>query len=209
MSFPGQASGDFIESSSALRILYVGHRNSLAAKLVTDGFTQTNPPQVGGAVKSETLSATPKYGVLSGSVAFTRGSGMVGGPTASSATDATVGNPADYVVRPLGLFINDAAGNAFENSPAPASGQAPYVSGQGTCGTQLYETHDLAGGGALTWKAGDMIYASRNGYITNVDNRDNTLESAHAGAAGNATVLGVVKIAPDSTLAEIVFDLRV
>lgn len=209
MAFPGQASGDFIEGSSSLRILYVGNRNSFSAKLVTDGFTQTNPPVLGGGVKSETLSATPKYGVLSGSVAFTRGNGMVGGPTESSASVAATGRPTDYKVRPLGLFINDAAGNAFENSPAPASGMAPYVSGQGTYGTQLYETQGLEGGGALTWQAGDYIYASRNGYITNVDDRANTIESAHAGAAGSATVLGVVKIAPDSTLAEIIFDLRV
>lgn len=209
MAFPGQASGDFVEGSSALRILYVGTRNSFAAQLVTDGFTQVNPPVVGGAAKSETLSATPKYGILSGSVAFSRGSGLIGGPTESSATDATVGRPTDYHVRPLGLFINDAAGHAFENTPAPASGQAPYVSGFGTVGTQLYETQDLGTGDPLVWKAGDKVYASRNGFLTNVDTRANTIESAHAGADGNATVLGIVKAAPDSTLAELVIDLRV
>lgn len=201
MAIPGQASGDFTESSSALRILYVGHRNTFAAELTTDGFTQTNPPVVTTAV-STTLSATPKYGVLGGSVAFTRpdgGNGYVGGPLAAA--------PATGALAPLGLFINDAVGNPYENTPGPASGKGPYVSSQGTIGVQLYETQNLNGGADLTYAAGDALVASRNGYVTNVDDADNAVEVALGAAA--STVLGIVKIAPDSTLAEIVFDLRV
>jgi hypothetical protein len=197
-NMPGQASDGFVGSSSALRILYVGHRNSFAAKLATDGFTQTNPPHVGGAARSTTLHPTPKYGVLSGSIAFTRpdaGNGFIGGPTAG----------VDVLERPLGLFINDAAGNAYENTPAPASGVAPYVSCQGTCGVMLYETQNLNTNAGLVWSAGNLVYASKNGYITNVAADDNTKEQAATGL----TVLGVVKIAPDAAHGEIVFDLRV
>lgn len=194
MAFPGQASGDFVEGSSALRILYVGHRNTFAAQLTTDGFTQTNPPVVAGAARSQQLSATPKYGVLSGSVAFVRGNGLVGGP------GAAVGSA---TVRPLGLFINDAAGNAYENTPAPASGLAPYVSAAGTMGCQLFETQNLDTNADLTWKAGDFLYASKNGYLTNLSDTDN----AHEQTA--PTILGIVKVAPDSAHGELVFDLRV
>ena len=205
MAIPGQASGDFTESSSALRILYVGHRNTFAAELTTDGFTQTNPPIVAAAAaKSATLSTTPKYGVLGGSVAFTRpdaGNGFVGGPLAAA--------PADGALAPLGLFINDAVGNPYENTPGPASGKGPYVSSQGTIGVQLYETQNLDTNADLTYAAGDALVASLNGYVTNVDDQVNGVESAFAAADGSGTVLGIVKIAPDATLAEIVFDLRV
>lgn len=203
MPINGQASGDFTESSSALRILYVGHRNSFAADLTTDAFTQTNPPIVATNV-STTLSSTPKYGVLSGSVAFTRpdgGQGYIGGPLAAA--------PASGALTPLGFFINDAVGNAYENTPGPASGKGPYVSAQGTMGSQLYETQNLDSGADLTYAPGDKIVASLNGYITNVDDQLNAVESAFAAADGSGTVLGIVKIAPDSTLAEILFDLRV
>lgn len=201
MSNHGQASGDGNESSAALNILYVGHRNSCSATLATDGFTQVNPPIVPTS-KTETLSLTPKYGILSGSVAFTRpdaGNGMIGGPLLAA--------PAMGACKPLGIFINDAAGNAYENTPAAASGQAPYVSSQGTMGTRLYETKDVGTGADITYAAGDDLYASVNGYLTNVLDADNVLELAHG--AATATLMGVVKVAPDSKVAEIVFDLRV
>lgn len=204
MSLPGQASGDFVAGSSALRILYVGHRNTFASKLTDDGFTQTNPPVV-TANKSATLSATPKYGVLSASVALTRpdaGNGFIGGAIAAA--------PAEGNCRPLGLFINDAAGNPFENSPGPASGLGPYVSGQGTYGLAVYETKHLGTGADLEWKVGDRVYCSRNGYVTNLIDVANALEAAHIGAGeANLTLLGIVKIAPDSSHNEIIVDLRV
>lgn len=213
MALPGQASGDFTESSSALRILYVGHRNTFAAQLATDGFNQTNPPietGTSGATISDTLPTAPKRGVLGGSVCMSRpdaGNGFVGGPTDSA--------PSSGRVRPLGLFINDAAGNAYENTPAPASGKAPYLSGQGTFGLRLYETYDLSdatGATALSWSAGDSAYASVNGYLTNIADASNAFEMSAAGgsqAAADVTEVGVVTIVPDSVHAELVIDQRI
>jgi len=198
MALPGQASGDFTESSSALRIMYVGIRNTAGAKLTTDAFVQTNPPALPTTNVTETLPSAPKRGVLGGSVCFTRpdaGNGMVGGPA-----DARTG------IVPLGVFINDAAGNAYENTPGPASGQGPYMSGQGTYGNRLYETSILAGtgaGDALTYAVGDSLYASVNGYLTNLVDSDNTVGGA------DAIVIGVLKIAPDSVHAEMVYDQRI
>jgi len=197
MALPGQASGDFSESSSALRILYIGVRNTFSATLATDGFTQTNPPAVGGAALTQTLPVAPKRGVLGGSVCFTRpdaGNGMVGGPAVFG-----VGH------RALGLFINDAAGNAYENTPAAASGQAPYTSAQGTFGVRLYETQNLDTDANLNYATGNLLVASKNGYLTNVSDDDNTYEQAASGV----TIIGVVKVAPDSVHAELVFDQRI
>ena len=196
MALPGQASGDFTESSSALRILYAGVRNTMGAQLTTDAFIQTNPPAVGGDATSATLPTAPKRGVLSGSVCFTRpdaGNGYVGGP-----------NPGAMAgVVPLGVFINDAAGNAYENTPGPASGQGPYMSGQGTYGNRLYETQNLETDADLDYEVGDSLYASLNGYLTNVADANNTV------GGEEAVLIGVLKIVPDSVHAEMVYDQRI
>ena len=219
MALPGQASGDFTESSSALRILYAGVRNTMGAQLTTDAFIQTNPPVVTAAgTVSETLPTAPKRGVLSGSVCFTRpdaGNGYVGGPLAAA--------PDDGAFRPLGVFINDAAGNAYENTPGPASGQGPYMSSQGTYGNRLYETHALddvgqgSAGDPLSYEVGMNLYASVNGYLTSAAvagtvDKDNDLAEVVAGpgtTVADATVIGVLKIVPDSVHAEMVYDQRI
>lgn len=196
----GQASGGWTESSSALRILNVGIRNTLG---VADdsAFTQTNPPVVAGASKTDRLSTVPKIGVLSGSVAFSRGSGVVGGPGANS---ETAGLPAV-----LGVFINSALGsNPYENIPAAASGRLTYVSGFGSYANGLYETKQLVGGSsAISYASGMKLYASQNGYLTSVAADAADENGSVAGLA--ATVVGVCLIAPDSAHDELVYDQRV
>ena len=120
MALLGQASGGFTESSSALRILHVGVRNTLG-QLTADAFTQTNPPietANAGRISTSAGMQTNVLGVLSGSIAFTRpdeGVNFHGGPSAA--------NPA-ATERVLGIFINTASGNAFENQPGVASNRA-------------------------------------------------------------------------------------
>ena len=190
----GQSSGDFRETSSRVQLFHVVTRNSLGL-LVPSGFTQTNPAVVATNV-STTLAGITKTGVLGGSVAFTRGdfgNNYIGGPIAF-----------DAAVQPLGIFLNDAIGNAFENTPGLASGRAPYVCGSGSCiGVSIYETKDLTSGAALTWGVGNYVYASKNGLLTNVADAAN----AYNGTA--AVVLGVVKSAPDANSSLLVIDLRV
>jgi len=197
----GQASQDFLGSSGRLRIMYVGHRNTLSA-LADDGFTQNNPRVVTTHV-STTLTGITKKGVLGSSVAHTRpdqGNNIVAGPLA----------PAALNTRPLGLFINDAQGNAYENSPGTASGKVAYVHAGGTYGCQVYETLGQAGGTAgnpITYNSGDPIYSSMNGYITNL--AVDASEGVNGQNIGNVTLLGTVKAAPSSSLAEVILDLRV
>lgn len=225
MPLLGQASGGWTESSSALRILHVGVRNTVGV-LTDDAFTQTNPPIIttAGTISRSPGALTEVLGVLSGSVAFTRpdaGSNFIGGPTKTAmALPASVTQ-----VRAMGCFINGAAGNPYENLPASASGKGPYVAAMGTYGNRLFETDLLVLSGGvpagtdLTYVAGMNLVASQNGYLmpsqaffggalVNVDGGGafNTLEGVNG---ATVTVVGILKMAPDSVQTEIVFDQRI
>jgi hypothetical protein len=225
MALLGQASGGWTESSSALRILHVGVRNTIAT-LSADSFRQTNPPieSTVGTISTAPGLLTEVFGVLSGSVAFTRpdaGSPFIGGPV----TVAVSGVTADQAwnTRPVGCFINNAAGNPYENLPASASGVGPYVSAMGTYGTRLFETQALQAAGALaqgdslTYTAGMELVSSVNGYLMprtqgvagaiTLDAVGIALEVENGHAA--STLIGVLKMVPDSVQTELVFDQRV
>jgi hypothetical protein len=202
----GQGSGDFRETSGRVQILHSGIRNSIGI-LTVDAFTQANPPVVTAvANKSTTLSGITRVGVLGATVAFTRpdgGNGYIGGPVQIAAA---------YVVgqKPLGLFINDALGNPFENTPGVASGRGPFLCGFGTHAVSLWETQQQVGGSAaLTYAQGDKLYASVNGLLTN------RVEDAYEwNVAGQndrdfVTLMGIVRIAPDANNSLLVLDLRV
>lgn len=224
MPLLGQASGGWTESSSALRILYKGVNNSIGV-LTADAFTQTNPPIVAtaGTVSTAPGALTEVLGVLSGSVAFTRpdaGTNFVGGPK-----EAGLVLPVDGTeISPLGCFINNASGNAYENLPAAASGKGPYVSGMGTFGNRLYETNTLAltggvaAGTVILYVSGSKLIASRNGYLmqsrvfsggawVTLDVANNAAEVANGAAA--STVIGILKLVPDSVQTELVYDQRI
>lgn len=194
----GQGSGDFAETSGRIQAFHVGTRNTVGL-LAPDAFTQANPfTSVGGTI-STTLSGVTQVGVLGASIAFARsdaGNGFIGGPATPGA-----------LRKPLGIFINDANGNAFENTPGVASGRGPYFCGLGTYGSSLWETQDLSGGSALTYHVGDFLYASKNGLLTNNFEADNLAENSIA--FGTVTLVGVVKVAPDADNSLLVFDLRI
>jgi hypothetical protein len=194
----GQGSGDFAETSGRVQPFHIGHRNSVGI-LAPDAFTQAVPSNVTTTnTVSTTLAGISQTGVLGGSVAFTRpdaGNGFIGG-TAGLTPGATG-------VKPLGLFINDANGNAYENTPGVASGRGPYFSSMGCLGVSVYETQHLGSGAALTWAVGNLVYASKNGLLTNLANDANCFEQT------TYTVMGVVKVAPDADNSLLVIDLRV
>ena len=202
----GQGSGDFRETSSRIQLLHAGVRNAVGL-LTPDAFTQANPPIVTTTANlSTTLASITKVGVLGATCAFTRpdiGNGYHGGPVQVGAA---------YVAgqKPLGLFLNDSVGNAFENTPGPASGRGPYASGQGTVAVSLWETQIQVGAStALTYAAGDLLYASVNGLLTN-----RIADAYQYNVSGQndpdfVTVMGVVKVAPDANNSLMVLDLRV
>lgn len=213
----GQSSGDFRETSGRVQLLHVVTRNAVGI-LAADAFTQANPPVVTDpATVSTTLAGITKVGVLGGSIAFTRplaGNNMHGGPI-KPAGSYTAG------YRPIGIYINDALGNAFENTPGVASGRGAYVCGSGSCvGVSIYETKNLLGAGALTpgdpvtYHVGDKLYASCNGFIcneiTDAYEYNVTVPAVPtAPATYDVTVIGIVKVAPDANSSLLVFDVRV
>jgi len=207
MPLLGQASGDWTESSSALRILHVGIRNTVGI-LTDDAFLQTNPPTITtpATVSTSAGMVTSVFGVLGGSVAFTRGDvgpNYVGGP------GAVPGGPGSNGILPIGVFINNAAGRPYENTPGPASGIGPYVSGMGTYGNSLYETRAIVANAALTtaYAAGQFLFASQNGYLTNeLADAFDTLVTV---AGGVGTVMGILKMPADSVQPELVYDQRI
>lgn len=198
MSLRGQSSGDFKETSGRMQLFHVVTRCSVGAAS-TDSFTQANPPKVASTHTSTTLSGVTKVGALGGTVAFTRGQGLVGGPDTASYKASC---------QPVGIFLNDAVGNAFENTPGVASGRAPFVCGTGTVlGVSVYETQvQIASANAITYASGDKVYASVNGLLTNVsaDSYENNV-----GGAPAPTVMGIVLTAPDATNPLLVVSLRV
>lgn len=199
MALNGQASGGWTESSSALRLLHVGVRNTVGV-LTADSFTQSNPPV--DSTHTSTQVDVTAIGVLGGSIAFTRpdeGSNYIGGPTAAGAGAGanTMGE------RVLGVFINSANGNAYENTPGVASGKGPYVSGQGTYGNALYETSQLGAANVLVYAAGDRLAASKNGFLTN----HHDAASLHGNDGGQ--IIGILKMAPDAAQNELVYDQRI
>lgn len=217
--FGGQSSGDFRLTQGALRIVYSLVKDTTNI-LTSDAFTQSNPNVVtAAAAVSQVLPVNVKKGVLGGSVAFLRpdfGGNYVGGAVVTGGV-YTVGT------RPLGLFINDALGNAYENTPGSASGKGPYLRG-GTVGVKIYETQvqTTVNGGvvgtALTYTTGDRLYASVNGLLTNrwqdsyeqqwiTANNLGGATSSGAAAAYDITRMGTVISPPDATLLELLVEL--
>lgn len=218
-SIGGLASGDFRLGQGALRILYNVQKDTIPV-LAGDGFTQNNPNVVTAAgARSTTLPTNVKKGVLGGSVAFIRpdqGSNTVGGAVLVSAA---------YVVntRPLGLFINDALGNAYENTPGVASGKGPFIRG-GAAGIKIYETQQQTtkGGGSIgdpltTYAVGQKLYASVNGLLTNRWQDSYEMQwidgvsgsgAANAAIEPDVTCMGYVLSPPDSTSAELFAELK-
>lgn len=202
----GQGSGDFRETSGRVHIFNVGIRNSFGV-LTADAFTQSTPPiVVAGANKSTTLTGITKVGVLGGSVAFTRpdaGNNYHGGPVQVGAA---------YVAgqKPLGIFINDSIGNAFENAPGVASGRGPYLCGKGTLGVTIWETQQqISASTTLTYAPGDRLYASVNGLLTNRIQDAYEYNVSGQNDPDFVTVVGVVRVAPDANNTMLVFDLRI
>jgi len=188
--------------------------------LTDDSFTQTNQPiDTTTSVPTSNGFDSSVLGVLSGSVAFTRpdeGDNYIGGPLESGTTHEA------FNTTPLGLFINTAVGNSYENTPGPASGKGPYVSGQGTYANSLYATQAPAATGAyalnddIVYTPGMGLMANRNGYL--IPMTDSAVAALSGTAAWSSevtngraagTTLAILKMPADSVQPEIVFDQRV
>jgi hypothetical protein len=151
----------------ALKILYRGTNNSIPVADATC-FTQANYGE--NTYGNDTLSVNTPRGVLGGSVA-----------AISSGADYTA-FPGTDALRPIGLFVNDAAGAAFENAPAVASGKVAIIKGKASVEVDVYETYKSTGA-ATDFSVGTKLYCSAQGLLTNE-------------VAGEGTVIGIVTKEP-------------
>ena len=137
-----------------------------------------------GVNTNTTLSVNTPRGVLGRSVA-----GLSGG------LDYTVVPCTDNLM-PVGLFVNDAAGAAFENSPAVASGKVTVMKGQASVEVDVYETRNAANTADLTYAVGEKLYSSAQGLLSNE-------------ASTEGTVIGVVTKAPSTSSPTLGLDMRI
>lgn len=139
-----------------LIIKYPANRNTLYT-LAANGFSRVNYNNASFARTFGRITAATPNGALGGMVAQISG-------------DYEVDIFDTHAERPLGLFLNDAAGNAFENTPAVASGKLSVMTGPGSYETDIYETVLEAGGALPAWAVGQSLYVSNFGLLT----RENT-----------------------------------
>lgn len=158
------------------------------------GLTQDN--RVGNAQKAANtrLNANTNDGILAGSVVAVVGEGEIG-PCA--------GDSSSTFDKAVGVAVNDALGNAFESSSAVASQKVVYLHGSGSVfKTDIYETNSTDGSSTLTYTAGDKLYPSQNGLLTNVSGMDNTDLSY-------STLIGICLKAPTASDAYMRVQMRI
>jgi hypothetical protein len=149
-----------------VEVLYRQTYNS-RSDITAGGLTQNNT--VGNDQKKNNarwVAATPPLGILAGSVVAVAGDFSVG-PCA--------GDSSATFDKAVGIAVNNAVGNPYESSSAVASGKAVYAHGTGTVvHTDIYETKETDGTANISYTAGDKLYASQNGLLTNLSGLDNT-----------------------------------
>ena len=163
----------------ALTILIRGHLNAIPV-LADVCFTKANY----GVNTNDTLSVNTPRGVLGGSIA-----------AVTAGNDYTV-VPCDLDLMPVGLFVNDAAGAAFENAPAVASGKVTVMKGQASVEVDVYETRNALDNADLTYAVGEKLYSSAQGFLTNE-------------ASTSTEIIGVVTKAPSTASPTLGLDMRI
>lgn len=114
--------------------------------------------------------------VATSTITNTTTKGVLGGTVAGYGTASYTVVPCTNVIRPAGLFLNDAAGAAFDNNHAVASNKIAIVRQQASVEVDVYETKSAAeGNAALTYAVGDKLYASANGLLTKEASTDGTV----------------------------------
>ena len=132
-------------------------QNDATKSLGATCFTKQN---YSADYENDTLSATTPNGVLGGSIA--------------AMNDDYEVVPANGTNVPVGFFINDAAGRAWDNNQAISSNKLTIAKGMPSVEVDVYETHD-AYEVELEYTVGDKLYASANGFVTNVESAEGTV----------------------------------
>jgi hypothetical protein len=173
-----------------LEVLYRQTYNTYG-QITAVGLTQDNRIGNGQKTGNQRLTAATPKGILAGSVVAVAGDGLIGPCTdMTSAFDKAVG-----------IAVNNALGNPYESSSAVASNKVVYAHGTGTViRTDLYEYVDMTGV-TVQYTAGDKMYSSQNGLLTNAAGND--------GSVSNSTLVGILLQKPSATDPYMAVQLRV
>lgn len=153
-------------------------QNDSIKELDATCFTKQN--YVAG-YENATLSPYTPNGVLGGSVAA-----IVGDYKVAAANGTNI---------PVGLFVNDAAGRDWEFNAAVASNKLAIAKGMPSVEVDVFETHDEYLD-PTDYAIGDKLYASAQGFLTNVPSVD-------------GTVIGIVTKVPTTTSPTLGLDMRI
>jgi hypothetical protein len=99
----------------------------------------------------------------------------------------------------VGLFVNDAAGAAFENSPAVASGKVAVMKAMASVEVDVYETVEADDTTPLVFAVGDLLYSSAQGLLTNEASNE----------VAPKTVIGICTKKPTTSSPTLGLDMRV
>ncbi len=161
----------------ALTILYKGTMDAIPV-LAEDGFTKSNAVTNASITAAYGDKAYAPVGVLGGQVAAL---------VPETNYTVTAGTGANV---PVGLFVNDAAGAPFENSPAVASGKVTVINNNAKVEVDLY-ADDCIGA-----DIGAPLYSDANGFLTVTKGTD-------------ATVIGIVTKVPAKAGDPLGLDMRI
>lgn len=171
-------------------VLYRQTYNTIG-QITAAGLTQDNRVGNNQKVNNTRLNANTNKGILAGSVVAVVGDSLVG-PCLKDGTNAD---------KAVGVAVNDALGNPYTSSSAVASEKVVYAHGTGTVfTTDIYETKQANGTDAAVYAAGDLVYASQNGLLTNASGLTSVVGS---------TTIGIVTKAPSATDAYMTVQMRI
>jgi hypothetical protein len=176
-----------------MEVLYRQTYNTLGQATATD-FTQNNVTN--SARGSTTANTTANGGRLGTTLGVLAGSVVAVDITGDNLIGPCAGDSTTAYDMAVGIAINDAVGNPFESSSGIASERIVYCHGNGTVfKTDIYETYVYGGSSVITYTAGDLLYASKNGLLVNASGMQNS-PVASAAALGHITVVGICLKAP-------------
>jgi hypothetical protein len=176
-----------------LEVLYRQTFNT-RGDITAGGLTQNNRVGNDQKVNNARLNANTPLGIIAGSVVAVAGDYSIGPCAGDSSTTFD---------KAVGIAVNNAVGNPYESSSAVASGKCVYAHGTGTViNTDIYETKETDGTANISYTAGDKLYSSQNGLLTNLSGLDNTNLTY-------STLIGICLKAPDASDPYMAVQLRI
>lgn len=181
-----------ITAAKDLNPLYRGTLNAFCA--ISDAALDQDNKALSTQAAANTLIATGSIGLLAGSVVAIVDAATVGAALADTGVLAGI----------VGIAVRNSAGDHFESTSSYGSGGITYLHGTNTLvEVAVFETVAFDATTPLTYAAGENLYASQNGLLTNAAGLEG------GAAAAGATVVAIVIDPPTTSNPVMTVQLRV